>query len=137
MQSWIADICDVAHCLQDADAKASEEDVILVLTQGSPSTFDNFVVSLNATATSNLTINYIFSHLLNKEAHQGISGPPDVNLALAAASACCDLQNITCHSCHQKGHYQSHCPQHTTPTPPATATQSINVTITASDTFAF
>lgn len=34
MQFWIANIHNAAHCLQNADAEASEEDIILVLTQG-------------------------------------------------------------------------------------------------------
>ena len=112
MQSWIAEVCDAAYCLLDADAKASEEDIILVLTQGLTSEFNNFVVTLDATAASDLTLDYVIAHLLNEEAHQGVIRQSAADSALTATSTCHNLQNITCFLCQKKGHYQSHCPQH-------------------------
>ena len=95
MQSWIAYVHCIAHKLEDVEAEATNKDMILVLTQGLPSSYDNFVVSLDATAASNLTLNYVISRLLNEEAHQGI---PTVSLssALVAAHPHCSWQNITC-----------------------------------------
>ena len=61
MQSWIADICDVAHCLQDADAKASEEDVILVPTQGSPSTLLSHSMPQPQATSPSITSSHTFS----------------------------------------------------------------------------
>ena len=112
MQSWIAEVCNAAHRLLDADAKASKEDIILVLTQGLTSKFNNFIVTLNATATSDLTLDYIIAHLLNEEACQGVIHQSAADSALAATSPRHNLQNITCFLCQKKGHYQSHCPQH-------------------------
>ena len=111
MQSWIAEVRDAAHRLLNADAKASEEDIILVLTQGLTSEFDNFVVTLDATATSDLTLDYVIAHLLNEEARQGVIRQSAADSALAATSTRHNLQNITCFLCQKKGHYQSHCPQ--------------------------
>ena len=110
MQSWIAEVRDAAHLL-NADAEASEEDIILVLTQGLTSKFDNFVVTLDATAASDLTLDYVIARLLNEEAHQGVIRQSAADSALAATSTRHNLQNITCFLCQKKGHYQSHCPQ--------------------------
>ena len=85
MLSWIGEVRNAAHHLQDADAEASEEDIILVLTQGLPSAFDNFVVMLDATVVDDLTVDYVISRLLNEEACQNVVGSPDANSALVAA----------------------------------------------------
>ena len=104
MQSWIANVRDAAHRLQDADAEASDEDIILVLTQGLPPEFDNFVVSLDATAASLHTLDYVITRLLNEEARQAVAATPLVTNttrsdALVATSLHRDLYNITCFMC--------------------------------------
>ena len=133
MQSWIADVRDAAHRLQDADAEASDEDIILVLTQGLPSEFDNFVVSLDATDASLLTLDYVITRLLNEEARQGIVITPRAESALASLRR--DLQNITCFHCQNKGHYKSQCPQ-LSPNP-AEATSSKDIATLATDSISF
>ena len=94
MQSWIAKVHDAAHCLLDADAEASEEDIILVLTQGLTSEFDNFVVTLDATAASDLTLGYVIARLLNEEARQGVICQSAADSALAATSTRHNLQIV-------------------------------------------
>jgi hypothetical protein len=63
------------------------------------------VLSLNATATSNLTLDYVVSRLLNEEC-QGI---PTISpsSALLTVHPHRSLQDITCYNCRKKGHYQS------------------------------
>ena len=92
MQSWIAEVRDAAHRLLDADVEASEEDIILVLTQGLTSGFDNFVVMLDATAASDLTLDYIIARLLNEEARQGVIHQSTADSALTATSTHHNLQ---------------------------------------------
>jgi hypothetical protein len=50
--------------------EVSDEDFILVLTQGLPAAYETFVVSLDATDPSLLTSEHVISHLLNKEVRQ-------------------------------------------------------------------
>ena len=116
MQSWIAEVRDAAHHLLDADAeasKASEEDIILVLTQGLTSKFDNFVVTLDTTAASNLTLDYVIARLLNEEARQGVIHQSAADSALAATSTHHNLQIV----CPWHGLEAASCRSHATMKP--------------------
>jgi hypothetical protein len=57
-----------------------------------------------------LTLNFVISHLLNEEAHQGIPAVNPSSSALAATHVKTPLAQITCFKCQKKGHYQLHCP---------------------------
>ena len=47
----------------------SDEDTILALTMGLDKLYDLFIISINTTPPNQLTLNYIFSCMLNKEVH--------------------------------------------------------------------
>lgn len=142
MQSWVAEVRHAAHQLKDAKAEATDEDIILVLTQGLPITFENFVVSLDTTASSDLTLNYIISCLLNEEARQKVKEMEPFhdphNSAMATTSQHrSPTLNITCYKCGKRGHYQKDCTEpsncsHCNP-PPATTKDTAETLIALED----
>ena len=52
MSSWIADVHHTAFRLKEIGVEVSDEDLVLVLTQGLPPSYKNFVVTLDATGTA-------------------------------------------------------------------------------------
>ena len=123
MQNWIAVVRHTAFCLTQIGVEVSDEDFILVLTQGLPATYKTFVVSLDATDPSLLMSEYVICRLLNEEVHQ--SGPKE-QLSTPQKDAVFQvdkkqkrplrpIEEITCYKCQQKGHYQSQCPENVKP----------------------
>jgi len=115
MQNWIAVVRHTAFRLTQIGVEVSDEDFILVLTQGLPASYETFVVSLDATDPSLLTSEYVICRLLNEEVRQ--SGFKDQLSTQKDAAFQVDkkrkrpIEEITCYKCHQKGHYQSQCPE--------------------------
>ncbi|EJF59477.1 hypothetical protein DICSQDRAFT_65085, partial [Dichomitus squalens LYAD-421 SS1] len=70
MTSWIADVRRAAFRLEEIDASISDEDRILVLTNGLPDSYSQLVVNLDSTLPSELTIDYVITRLLNEESRQ-------------------------------------------------------------------
>ena len=85
MQQWIAAVKHIAYHLYqasippDTEAPGSlkkwikvqeEEDIILILTSSPRYTYGKLVVTLNATPSDQLTLDYVIAHLLNEELHQ-------------------------------------------------------------------
>ena len=111
IQSRVADVRRVAFQLSEIDVTVPDEDVILVLTAGLPSSYESFIISLDAVSPSSLTLDFVISRLLNEEACQGIPTTDSAPVALTATRTKTPLSEITCFKCHKKGHYQSHCPE--------------------------
>jgi hypothetical protein len=114
MQAWIAQVRRVAFQLQEIDVDISDEDLILVLTLGLPSSYENFIVSLDSTPPKELTLEHVISRLTNEEARQNIHGDMksrDTALLSHTQRRRVPLENITCFNCQEKGHYQSRCPK--------------------------
>ncbi|KAI9056734.1 hypothetical protein FKP32DRAFT_1585270 [Trametes sanguinea] len=121
MSAWIADVRRAAFQLTEIGASLTDEDVILVLTSGLPPSYENCVVTLDATPAESLTLDYVVARLLNEESRQAPSAAPPssragdhVLVAAAAAAAAArprvPISMITCYRCAQKGHYQTNCP---------------------------
>ncbi|KAI0740651.1 hypothetical protein C8Q76DRAFT_567297, partial [Earliella scabrosa] len=72
ISSWVADVrhAYAATCLRDVGAAVSDEDVMLVLTNGLPSFYNQVVINLDSADPSLLCVDYIITHLLNEEACQ-------------------------------------------------------------------
>jgi hypothetical protein len=95
---------------------------------GLPKSYDTFVISLNSTDPATLTLNFIITHLLNKQFRQFIGDPSCMSPApcdpgLAAVTLSSEkpgshtgfrqnssnnLAHITCYKCGLKGH--ANCP---------------------------
>jgi hypothetical protein len=128
MASWIGDVRNVAFRLKKTGITVEDEDIILVLTMGLPDSYENFVVALDSTAPSALTLDYVIGRLLNEESRKL---PTTSREAAFRADAHRShnrrpISEITCYKCHKKGHYQSNCPDN----PPVTAT-AVNAEIEA------
>ena len=117
MQNWIATVRETTFCLMQIGVEVSDEDFILVLTQGLSATYKIFVVSLNATDPSLLTSEHVISCLLNEEVHQLAAKQNPRLQAIQTDTAFhvnakkTPIKCITCFKCQKKGHYQSQCPQ--------------------------
>lgn len=85
MQFWIADVRHTAFQLEEIDVSVDNEDIILVLTAGLTSHYDNLIVALDSVEPALLTLDTIISRLLNEDSHQFISAATNTMLASLAA----------------------------------------------------
>jgi hypothetical protein len=139
MQLFVAEVRRVAFQLKEIGCEVDDEDIILVLTGGLPSYYNNFVVTLDSTPPENLTVDYVITRLLNEESRQdGASSPNhDIFENVAASVQAVDsarrpkrtLAFITCFGCGKKGHYQANCPTRKTQT-----TETANVAFSVTET---
>jgi hypothetical protein len=116
MQNFISEARRLAQQLADIGVSIYDEDIILVLTGGLPDSYEHFVISLDATPSAQLTLDYVITRLLNEETRQiGTTAEKRSDEAFAAAAQTYpnkrrrDLSQITCFNCGKKGHFQSNC----------------------------
>ena len=112
MQNWIVIVRHTAFRLTQIGVEVSDEDFILVLTQGLPAAYETFVVSLDATDPSLLTSKHVISRLLNEEVCQLVLNNCDPELQITWKDAAfhtgtkrTPIEHITCLKCQKKGHY--------------------------------
>ena len=118
MQSFIGEARRLSLQLQEIGVTVEDEDLILVLTGGLPSSYDNFVITLDSTPPSELTLDYVITRLINEESRQVVDSEKYGTSALAAIKSTSykqkgakrDTSQITCWNCQKKGHFQSNCP---------------------------
>jgi len=97
------------------------QDIILGLTIGLPSSYDAVIINFDSIPADQLTLDNVISHLLNEETQQTaaattkstslsthVKTDPD-NAAYAATPANCDHSKVTCHFCSEKGHFRYEC----------------------------
>ncbi|RDX39378.1 hypothetical protein OH76DRAFT_1394630, partial [Lentinus brumalis] len=70
MTSWIADVRRLAFKLKDIGATVTDEDMIIVLTKGLPASYEQLVVTLDATPSDELTVDNVVRRLVNEESRQ-------------------------------------------------------------------
>ena len=126
MQAWIGKIQALGFHLEQAGITVSDQDKILALTMGLPSSYDAVIINFNSTPSDQLTLSHVISHLLNEEVHQ-ISGskPSDNNDAEEVQDEAMAVigqgsrgqqagggnpSDVICFFCNKKGHYKSDCP---------------------------
>ena len=113
MEGWIGEVHSRSNRLKAIDVSVSDEDIIVVLTAGLPSSYAPVIISLDSVKASKLMLDFVITWLLNEESHQVISSEPNVEVKkeepdnVAMVSAC----SIQCFYCLEKGHFTSVCPQ--------------------------
>ena len=73
MQNFIAEVLCLALQLQAIGITVNNEDIILVLTGGLPSSYDNFFITLDSTSPADLTLDYVITGCKVANALEGIS----------------------------------------------------------------
>jgi len=118
IQAWVAEVRHIMFQLQEVGVDVSDEDIILALTLGLPSSYKPFIISLDTTPSDQFTLDYVFACLTNEEARQQHGRDTAADLPDPSALATraqhrnrTPLMNITCFYCGEKGHYQSNCPK--------------------------
>jgi gag-polypeptide of LTR copia-type/Domain of unknown function (DUF4219) len=116
MASWIGRVKAMRFELEAIGVKISDEDIILVLTNGLPGGYEQFVIALDATRPEDITLGNIIMRLANEEGRREmnvVKKEEEKNRlgesALAAKKECCDRSEITCFGCGKKGHFRSEC----------------------------
>jgi len=122
MQAWIGQIQGLAFRLDQAGIAATDQDKILALTMGLPSSYDAVIINFDSTPSDQLTLNHVIARLLNEEVRQMGNEKPaedkDQDEAMAAVGAktrrfksAAANAEISCFFCDKKGHYKSECPE--------------------------
>jgi len=81
MESWIGEVRGLANRLKAIDVDVSDENIIVVLTAGLPTSYAPIIISFDVLESSKLTLDFVITRLLNEEARQAIPSlrvpPPD------------------------------------------------------------
>src|SRR5258707_15560589 len=79
MASWISDVKGIVFQLSQIGVAVPDEDIILALTNGLPTPYNYFILTLDSTPSEVSNLNYIIGHLRTEETHQcAESGSPDM-----------------------------------------------------------
>ena len=134
MASWIADVKGVTFQLSQIGVMIPDEDIILALTNGLPSSYEQLVLMLNSTPSEVFNLDYVIRRLRTEETRQHpepkILNTTDVAMAVTRDRPKRSLAQITCFGCGNKGHYQANCPtnpapSHAAPNKPVTAAVAV------------
>jgi hypothetical protein len=64
MQSWIGEIRKQAFMMKEAEITVSNQDIILTLTIGLPSSYDAVIINFDSTPADQLMLDNVIAHLL-------------------------------------------------------------------------
>ena len=135
--SWIADVKGVVFQLSQIGVIVPEDDTILSLTNGLPSSYEHLVRALDSTPSEAFNLDYVIGRLRTEETRQltESGSPATTDQALAVTRdrppRRIGSAHITCYGCGNKGHYQSNCP--TNPTPHAAPYKPENKPVNAAN----
>ena len=126
MQAWIGKIQALRFHLEQTGTTVSNQDKILALTMGLPSSYDAVIINFDLTLSDQLTLSHVISCLLNDEVCQTSGNQPsndnnteephDEALAVTGRRgsggrrAGGNQSDVMCFFCDKKGHYKSDCP---------------------------
>jgi len=121
MASWIGRVKGMGFELEAVEVTITEEDLILVLTNGLPVSYEPFVIALDAANPADITLSNVVARLANEEGRQGIDivkkEEEERRIAESALATVGkgkvrrDRSEITCFGCRKKGHFRSECPE--------------------------
>jgi hypothetical protein len=80
MEGWIGEVRGLTNRLKAIDVDVSDEDMIVVLTAGLPSSYTPIVISFDTLENSKLTLDFIITRLLNEEGRQAIPSFTSVDI---------------------------------------------------------
>ena len=110
MCAWTNNIHELVHKITKLSGIVLDEDLIVVLTNNLPESYQPLIVSLELVEESKLTTDYIINCLVNEEDQQGRE-QPEKQLALEArAKPKTPKSQIMCWNCNKRGHYSIECP---------------------------
>ena len=67
MQAWIAQVQGLVFHFKQAGINVGNQDKILALTMGLPSSYNAVIINFDATPSDLLTLSHVISCLLNEE----------------------------------------------------------------------
>lgn len=123
MQAWIGQIQSLAFRMTEAGVAITDQDRILALTMGLPTSYDPVIINFDSTLQDQLTLNHVIIRLLNEELRQAsLPSQAADNEAMHVSPAKSPLSrrkrpdgttdsDVTCFFCDGKGHYKSECPE--------------------------
>ncbi|KAH0578684.1 hypothetical protein H2248_003813 [Termitomyces sp. 'cryptogamus'] len=114
---WIEKVHSLANCLTAIDIPTSDEDIIIVLTVGLPPSNETIIISLNASTSTELMLNFVVTHLLNEKSHQNLTGsliapePEEKSAGEATVAMRKEKYGSTtiCFYCGVTGHFAASC----------------------------
>jgi hypothetical protein len=115
--SWISRVHAQALELTHTPCPVSDLDIILVITDGLPSTFETVVSSLDGLPFSKLTIPNVINRIMGHEAHiermrnKRLDDPGAQAMVVHPSKRKKVVEKVvTCYRCGGKGHMASDCP---------------------------
>ena len=109
-------MCSLANRLIVIDVSTSNENIIVILTTGLPPSYETVIISLDAVTSTELTLNFVITHLLNEESHQNLACPiiklesEEVKVESEAMVAVKKTgTNVICFYCGGTGHFAASC----------------------------
>ena len=70
MASWISDVKGVVFQLSQIGVAVPDEDIILMLTNGLPTPYNHFILTLDSTPSEVSNLNYVIGRLQTEETCQ-------------------------------------------------------------------
>ena len=124
MQAWIGVIQSLAFRMEEAQIAVTDQDRILALTMGLPTSYDTVIINFDSTPADQLTLDRVITRLLNEETRQAAQAPSAIedtepesgDQAMVVTGGgrhtthVTNAANVTCYFCDKKGHYKSECP---------------------------
>jgi len=110
--------------MEEAQIAVTDQDQILALTMGLPTSYDAIIINIDSTLADQLTLNHIITCLLNEETRQTAQAPsssgdteskPGDQAMATTRSKFAERQtthmisDVTCYFCNGKGHYKLEC----------------------------